>query len=112
MLHNRIYEKLNLKIFKQKEGNNVLLQNISPPKPLPKNKIFKEIEFGNFVIKLAEKKSELKKAQALRYSVFYQEKKAKPSIPKKILGLDYDKVDIFADHLIVIQKIKLLELTD
>ena len=104
MLHNRIYEKLNLKIFKQKEGNNVLLQNISPPKPLPKNKIFKEIEFGNFVIKLAEKKSELKQAQALRYSVFYKEKKAKPSIPKKILGLDYDKVDIFADHLIVIHK--------
>jgi L-ornithine Nalpha-acyltransferase len=73
-------------------------------KPLLTNKIFQELIFGDFVIKLVEKKSELKNAQALRYSVFYKENKAKPSISKKMLGLDYDKIDKYADHLIVIDK--------
>ena len=53
---------------------------------------------------MANKKSELKKAQALRYSVFYEEKKAKPTFTKKMMKLDYDKIDKFADHLIVIDK--------
>ncbi|MDC0456552.1 GNAT family N-acetyltransferase [Alphaproteobacteria bacterium] len=104
MLHNRIYERLTFNNFKEIKRNNIFLQNVFSPRPIPINKIFKEIEFGNFTIKLVEKKSELKKAQALRYSIFYKEKKAKPSIPKKILALDYDKVDKFADHLIIIDK--------
>ena len=86
--------KLNL-FFKRK----IHLQN-----PFKTKKKFSKIEVNNFVIKIAEKKSELKKAQALRYLVFYQEKKAKPTISKKILRLDYDKIDKFADHLIVIDK--------
>ena len=104
MLHNRIYEKLNFNNFKKIKCNNNFLQNVFSPMPVSTNKTFQEIEFGNLVIKLVENKSELKKAQALRYSVFYKEKKAKPSISKKILALDYDKVDKFADHLIVIDK--------
>ena len=104
MSYNRIYERLSFNNFKEKKFHYNFLQNVISLKPLSTNKIFQEIKFGNFLIKLAEKKSELKKAQALRYSVFYKEQKAKPSIPKKILGLDYDKVDKFADHLIVIDK--------
>jgi L-ornithine Nalpha-acyltransferase len=103
MLHNIIYEKLSLNKFKEKK-NNFILQNLFPLNFLLKNKMFKEVKFGDFVIKLVEKKVELKKAQALRYSVFYQEKKARPTISKKMLRLDYDKVDKFADHLIVIDK--------
>ena len=72
--------------------------------PLLKNKIFPKIEFEDFIIKLVDTKSELKKAQALRYSIFYKEKKAKPTFPKKIMRLDYDKIDKFADHLIVIDR--------
>ena len=104
MLHNRIYERLSFNNFKKTKCNNIFLQNVSLLRSATTNKIFQEIKFGNFVIKLTEKKSELKKAQALRYSIFYKEKKAKPSFPKKILALDYDKVDKFADHLIVIDK--------
>ncbi|MDC6451773.1 GNAT family N-acetyltransferase [Alphaproteobacteria bacterium] len=104
MLNNRIYEKLNFNNFKKTKYNNIFFQNFFLLRPGLTNKIFQEIEFGNFVIKLTEKKSELKKAQALRYSIFYKEKKAKPSFPKKILALDYDKIDKFADHLIVIDK--------
>lgn len=67
---------------------------------------FTIIESDNFIIKLVHTKSELKKAQALRYSVFYKEKKAKPTLPKKLIRLDYDKIDKFADHLIIIDKNK------
>ena len=83
MLHNRLYEKLSFNNFKKTKRDNIFLQNVSLLRSASTNKTFQEIEFGNFVIKLAEKKSELKKAQALRYSIFYREKKAKPSIPKK-----------------------------
>ena len=86
--------KFNL-IFKRKDY-------LSEPLKI-KNK-FSKIEVDNFVIKIAEKKSELKKAQTLRYSVFYKEKKAIPTISNKILRLDYDKVDKYADHLIVMDK--------
>lgn len=62
------------------------------------------LEHGNFLIKLVENKSELKSAQSLRYSVFYKERNAKPSLSKKIIKLDYDSIDHFAHHLIVIDK--------
>ena len=84
--------------------NLIFKREIYTVEPLKIKKNFSKIKVDNFVIKIAEKKSELKKAQALRYSVFYKEKKAIPTISKKILRLDYDKVDKFADHLIVIDK--------
>ena len=90
--------------FKVNNFNSIFKRKIYSLEYLKTNKNFSEIEVDNFVIKIVEKKSELKKAQALRYSVFYKEKKAIPTISKKILRLDYDKVDKFADHLIVIDK--------
>ena len=93
--------KKDIKIIKL---NSIFKRKIYSLEPLKTKKNFSKIEVDNFVIKIAEKKSELKKAQALRYSVFYKEKKAIPTISKKILRLDYDKVDKFADHLIVIDK--------
>ena len=93
--------KKDLKVTK---SNSTFRRKIYSLEPLKTKKNFSKIEVDNFVIKIAEKKSELKKAQALRYSVFYKEKKAIPTISKKILRLDYDKVDKFADHLIVIDK--------
>ena len=65
---------------------------------------FPIIESENYIIKLVQTKSELKQAQALRYSVFYKEKRAKATLQKKIIKLDYDKIDKFADHLIVVDK--------
>ena len=90
--------------LKVNKFKSIFKRKIYSLEPLKTKKNFSKIEVDNFVIKIAEKKSELKKAQALRYSVFYKEKKAKPTISKKILRLDYDKVDKFADHLIVIDK--------
>ena len=74
---------------------------------LEKNKkYFQPIKIGKFEIKIAEFKHEIKRAQSLRYSVFYEEKKAKPKFSQKFLKLDYDDHDNIADHLIIIDKNK------
>ena len=90
--------------LKASKFNSIFKRNIHASELFKTKKNFSNIEVDNFLIKIAEKKSELKNAQALRYSVFYKEKKAIPTILKKILRLDYDIVDNFADHLIVIDK--------
>ena len=73
-------------------------------KKVVNKKSFIKIETENLIIRLAETNSEIKKAQSLRYSVFYKEKNAKASLFKKMLRRDFDKIDRFADHLIVIDK--------
>ncbi len=104
MLLHKIRENLDFKYFNFHDLNLNFKSKSFLLKKLLQNKIFPEINLDDFVIKLANKKSELKKAQALRYSVFYKEKKAKPTFPKKMMKLDYDKIDEFADHLIVIDE--------
>lgn len=104
MIITKVKDNILKKDLKLGKFNSIFKRKIYSPKPIIKKKNFSKIEVDNFIIKIAEKKSELKKAQALRYSVFYKEKEAKPTISKKILKLDYDKVDKFADHIIVIDK--------
>ena len=104
MLIAKVKDNIVIKDLKVRKLNSIFKRKIYSLEPLKTKKNFSKIEVDNFVIKIVEKKSELKKAQALRYSVFYKEKKAIPTISKKILRLDYDKVDKFADHLIVIDK--------
>ena len=104
MLIDKVKENIVKKDLKVRTFNSFFNRKIYSLEPLKFKKNFAKIEVDNFIIKIADKKSELKKAQALRYSVFYKEKKAIPTISKKILRLDYDKVDKFADHLIVIDK--------
>ena len=104
MFIDKVKDNIINKDHKVRKFNQTFKRKIFSLESLKTKKNFSKIEVNNFVIKIAEKKSELKKAQALRYSVFYKEKKAIPTISKKILRLDYDKVDQYADHLIVIDK--------
>ena len=104
MLLDKIRENLDFKPFYSHDLNFIFKSKSFPLNTFLKNKMFPEIKLGDFVIKLANKKSELKKAQSLRYSVFYKEKKANPTFQKKMMRLDFDKIDKFADHLIVIDK--------
>ena len=104
MLIDKVKDNIVKKDFKLRKFNSIFKREIYSLDPLIVKKNFSKIKVDNFVIKIAEKKSELKKAQALRYSVFYKEKKAIPTISKKLFRLDYDKVDKFADHLIVIDR--------
>ena len=104
MLIDKVKDNILNKDLEIRKFNPISKRKIYSLEPPKTKSNFLKIEFDNFVIKIADKKSELKKAQALRYSVFYKEKKAIPTISNKILRLDYDKIDKFADHLIVIDK--------
>ena len=106
MLINKLKENFVNRDLKVKKINSIFERKNYLLKSYKIKRNCLKFEVDNLVVKLAEKKSELKNAQALRYSVFYKEKKAKPTISKKILRLDFDKLDKFADHLIVIAKNK------
>ncbi len=70
-------------------------------------KIKSELEpiiFKNFTIKIAESNFEIKKAQSLRYKIFFKEKKIKKKSFKFLLQRDYDFYDKISDHLIIIDK--------
>ncbi|MEQ8965452.1 MAG: GNAT family N-acyltransferase [Azospirillaceae bacterium] len=61
---------------------------------------------GNLEVRLAESPREVTAAQALRYSVFYEEMAAKPSPEMAREGRDFDIFDDAADHLLVIDREK------
>ena len=63
---------------------------------------FEPIIFKNFTIKIAESNFEIKKAQSLRYKIFFKEKKIKKKSFKFLLQRDYDFYDKISDHLIII----------
>ena len=65
---------------------------------------FESIIFKNFTIKIAESNFEIKKAQSLRYKIFFKEKKIKKKSFKFLLQRDYDFYDKISDHLIIIDK--------
>ena len=63
---------------------------------------FEPIIFKNFTIKIAESNFEIKKAQSLRYKIFFKEKNIKRKNLKSLLQRDYDFYDKISDHLIII----------
>mgnify|MGYP001294217747 CR=1 FL=1 len=105
-----IFSKEILKNFKQ--GKHFFLKNTKKIIQIHRKKIiflntqksFEPLYIGNFKIKIAETKKEVKAAQALRYKVFFQEKKAKANLKQKILKRDYDFHDKISDHLIIVDK--------
>jgi putative hemolysin len=57
---------------------------------------------GDLEVRLAATPADIEAAQALRYRVFYEEMSAQPSLEMKRLGRDFDSMDAFCDHLLVI----------
>lgn len=57
---------------------------------------------GALEVRLAQGKKELKKAQRLRYDVFYKEGGATADLKTSLTQRDKDKFDRYCDHLIVI----------
>ncbi|HAT87593.1 GNAT family N-acetyltransferase [Cohaesibacter gelatinilyticus] len=57
---------------------------------------------GSLEIRLAQTEREVKKAQRLRYKVFYKEMGAKPSNQTKLTRRDADAFDAICDHLLVL----------
>lgn len=54
------------------------------------------------IVRLATTDDEIKRAQELRYEVFYNEYKAKPTEQMKREKRDFDELDKITDHLIVL----------
>ena len=57
---------------------------------------------GNLEVRLASKKKEIKKAQRVRYNVFYKEMSAIPDTQTKLKRRDIDSYDKICDHLLVL----------
>tara|TARA_B100001121_G_scaffold212443_1_gene186076 strand:- start:113 stop:988 length:876 start_codon:yes stop_codon:yes gene_type:complete len=100
----------NLSLFNEFINTNLFLKSkkkisfsIRKKKIIDKNKIeFEPITFKNFTVKIAEYNFEIKKAQSLRYKIFFKEKKIKRNNLKFLLQRDYDFYDKISDHLIII----------
>ena len=57
---------------------------------------------GNLEVRLAENNLEIDAAQALRYKVFFEEMKAKPTLNQRKTKRDFDSFDYYFDHILVI----------
>lgn len=57
---------------------------------------------GSLEVRLATRKSEIRRAQRLRYTVFYEEMSALPSPLAALQRRDIDAYDALCDHLLVI----------
>ncbi|WP_026479160.1 GNAT family N-acetyltransferase [Ahrensia sp. 13_GOM-1096m] len=84
---------------------NQIIRNL----PKQKTQIFEEHKTGKLLgqigmlhVRLAESKAEIKKAQSIRYDVFYREFGAHASPSCSASGLDQDLFDDHCDHLIVL----------
>lgn len=61
---------------------------------------------GNLEVRLARTTAEIRRAQRLRYEVFYNEMSATPSLAAQLRRRDQDAYDAICDHLLVIDKSK------
>ena len=59
---------------------------------------------GDFEVRLAESVAEVDAAQALRYRVFYEEMKARPSAEVAARRRDFDVFDPVCEHLLVLDR--------
>ena len=64
--------------------------------------LFPEVIAGSLRIRLAASEADLAAAQALRYQIFYDEMRARPSARMLELRRDFDQFDAVCDHLLVI----------
>jgi putative hemolysin len=61
-------------------------------------------QLGSLEVRLARKKSEIRRAQRLRYKVFYEEMSARPGALAILSRRDEDEFDPIFDHLLVIDR--------
>lgn len=59
---------------------------------------------GALEVRLAETEGEVEAAQRLRYRVFYEEMSALPSPAMRESRRDFDKFDLYCDHMLVIDR--------
>ena len=65
-----------------------------------KSKINFELEYGDYIIKTVQTKDELEEILKLRYQVFIKEGLGQ----SKFTGVDFDRYDLIADHIVLQHK--------
>ncbi len=65
-------------------------------------KKLKSVKYKSYEVRLAKNFKDIDAAQNLRYKVFYEELNAKPTIKNILYEKDFDELDPFCDHLLVI----------
>ncbi len=78
-----------------------MLRLAMPPRKLPE-KVYGSI--GSLEVRLARSRGDVRRAQRLRYDVFYNEMSAQASFATQMLGRDADPYDAACDHLLVIDR--------
>ncbi len=68
--------------------------------PVPVSKVYGNV--GDLEVRLATSPLDIKRAQRLRYEVFYEEMSATPSMKAKMRRRDEDPYDAVCDHLLVV----------
>lgn len=63
---------------------------------------YEGLRAGSLEVRLAEDEAEVQASQALRYRVFYEERRAEPTAEMAALARDIDAFDPIADHLLVV----------
>ena len=66
----------------------------------PHEKVYGRI--GNLQVQLARSRNDIRRAQRLRYEVFYEEMSAVPSLTAQMRRRDEDDYDAICDHLLVV----------
>jgi len=66
--------------------------------------LIKDLTAGALQVRLAETPTEVDEAQALRYRVFYEEMGAHPTSEVAARKRDFDSLDSFCDHLLVLDQ--------
>ena len=82
------------------DASKTNLRRIRPASAEARSKTYGRL--GNLEVCLAQNLTDLRRAQQLRYEVFYEEMSAKPSIVAKMRRRDEDIYDAICDHLLVV----------
>ena len=84
-------------------GGAPILLKPRTPKPSPDPGLDPSLgRIGSLEVRLATRKSEIRRAQRLRYKVFYEEMAAVPSGLAMLKRRDIDAYDAVCDHLLVV----------
>ena len=84
-----------LRLMASKGGRGLLLLGRRHP-----DKVYGRI--GSLEVRLARTRSDVRRAQRLRYRVFYEEMSATPTLSARMRRRDEDAYDAICDHLLVV----------
>lgn len=70
--------------------------------PVSRDPAFRLGRIGSLEVRLAANKKEIKRAQRLRYKIFYEEMDAVPDFASRLKRRDKDAFDAICDHLLVV----------